>query len=104
MLTSPRSGYIAGINAEHIGLLSMRLGAGRFKKDDQIDHRTGLILQAKVGKYCYANDPLVEVHARSESEAESIRAELLAAYTWSESPVKPESLIHATIRPREIQK
>ena len=32
MLFAPCSGYIAGIEAEQIGLASMRLGAGRFKK------------------------------------------------------------------------
>src|SRR6266705_4639673 len=52
MLIAPRSGYIAGIESEQMGLASMRLGAGRFKKGEQIDHRTGFILQAKVGDYC----------------------------------------------------
>src|SRR5438105_8575316 len=47
MLTAPRSGYIAAIAAEQVGLASMRLGAGRFRKGEQIDHRTGFILQAK---------------------------------------------------------
>ncbi len=99
MLTAPRSGYIAGIQAEHVGLVSMHLGAGRFKKGDQIDHRTGLILQAKMGDYLHANDPLVEIHARSEAEAASVRNALLACYTWSDEPVKVESLIYDIIRP-----
>jgi pyrimidine-nucleoside phosphorylase len=99
MLTAPRSGYIAGIQAEQVGLVSMRLGAGRFKKGDQIDHRTGLILQAKMGDYLHAHDPLVEVHARSEAEAASVRDTLLACYAWSDEPVKVEPLIYDTIRP-----
>src|SRR6266700_1058152 len=40
MLLAPRSGYIAGIEAEQVGLANMRLGAGRFKKGERIDHRT----------------------------------------------------------------
>jgi pyrimidine-nucleoside phosphorylase len=99
MLTAPRSGYIAGIQAEQAGLVSMRLGAGRFKKGDQIDHRTGLILQAKMGDYLHADDPLVEMHARSEAEAASVRDVLLACYTWSDEPVKVVPLIYDTIRP-----
>src|SRR6266700_826803 len=51
MLVAPQSGYIAGIQSEQMGLASMHLGAGRFKKGDEIDHRTGLVLQAKVGDY-----------------------------------------------------
>jgi pyrimidine-nucleoside phosphorylase len=99
MLTAPRSGYIADIQAEQIGLVSMHLGAGRFKKGDQIDHRTGLILQAKRGGYLHTNDPLVEIHARSEAEAEAVRDALLACYTWSEEPVKVGMLIYDMIRP-----
>ncbi len=41
LLTTPCSGYLAHIDAEQIGLVSMHLGAGRFKKGDPIDHRTG---------------------------------------------------------------
>ncbi len=63
MLHARRTGYIAGIQSEQIGLASMRLGAGRFKKGDAIDHRTGLVLQAKIGDHLKAGEPLVEIHA-----------------------------------------
>jgi len=99
MLKAPRGGYIAAIHSETIGLASMRLGAGRFEKGDQIDHRTGLVLQAKVGDYRYAGEPLIEIHARSESEAASIEPELLSAYRWSDAPVSPPPLIHDIVRP-----
>jgi len=99
MLGAPGSGYIAGIEAEQVGLASMRLGAGRFKKGEQIDHRTGFILQAKVGDYREAGDPLVEIHARSESEADSVRDALLECYKWSEAPVAIGPLVLDTIRP-----
>ena len=99
MLISPRSGYIAGIQSEQMGLASMRLGAGRFKKGEQIDHRTGFILQAKVGDYCRAGEPLVEIHARNESEATAVQEELLACYTWSDAAVTVGPLIYDIIRP-----
>ncbi len=99
MLTSPRSGYIASIHSEQIGLASMHLGAGRFKKGDKIDHRTGLVLQAKVGEYVRQGEPLIAIHARSEQEAEAIQDMLLACYQWSEEPVRVEPLIHDVIRP-----
>ncbi|GAC1649773.1 MAG: pyrimidine-nucleoside phosphorylase [Ktedonobacteraceae bacterium] len=99
MLTSPRSGYIASIHPEQIGLASMHLGAGRFKKGDNIDHRTGLVLQAKVGDYRHKGEPLLEIHARTEQEASAIQDMLLACYQWSEEPVDVEPLIHDIIRP-----
>ena len=99
MLPAPHSGYIAAIEAEEVGLASMHLGAGRFKKGERIDHRTGFILQAKVGDYRQAGEPLVEIHARSESEADGVREALLACYTWSDTPVTAGPLVYETIRP-----
>ncbi len=99
MLSAPRGGYIVAINAEQVGMASMRLGAGRFKKGDPIDHRTGFILQAKIGDYLRAGDPLVEIHARTRSEAASIQDELLACYTWSDAPPSLGPLIYDTLRP-----
>ncbi|HLL80849.1 MAG TPA: thymidine phosphorylase [Ktedonobacteraceae bacterium] len=99
MLTAPRSGYVASIEAEQVGLASMRLGAGRFKKGDPIDHRTGFLLQAKIGDSLREGDPLVEIHARTQAEAESVRDDLLACYQWSETSVTPGPLIYDTIRP-----
>jgi pyrimidine-nucleoside phosphorylase len=99
MVPAPRKGYIASINAEQIGLVSMRLGAGRYKKGDAIDHRTGLVLQAKVGDYCSAGEPLVEIHARNNEEALAIQKNLLDCYTWSETPVIPGPLLCDMVRP-----
>lgn len=99
MLCAPRDGYIAAIHADKVGLASMRLGAGRFHKGEQIDHRTGFVLQAKVGDYRRSGEPLVEIHARNEQEAADIQAELLACYNWSDTPVEVGPLIHAVIRP-----
>src|SRR5205085_4580125 len=98
MLAAPQSGYIAGIQSEQMGLVSMRLGAGRFKKGEQIDHGTGLMLQAKVGDYRRAGEPLVEIHARSEAEAASIRDTLLACYSWSDRPGEVGPVVYVTVR------
>ena len=99
VLPAPQSGYIAGIQAEQIGLASMRLGAGRFKKGEAIDHRTGFILRAKVGNYCRAGEPLLEIHARSENEAIAIQHDLLDAYIWSDEPVSTGPLVYTVIHP-----
>ena len=99
MLLAPCSGYIISIKAEQMGLASMRLGAGRFKKGEHIDSRTGFVLQAKVGDYRQAGEPLVEIHARSDSEAKDIQKALLDCYTWTDEPVTVGPLVYGTIRP-----
>lgn len=96
-LPAPRAGFIAGIDAERVGLASMKLGAGRFKKGDPIDHATGLLLYARIGDQVEAGQPLLEIHARSEAQARAIQAELLSAYQWSDAPVAPGPLIYREI-------
>ena len=99
ILVAPRSGFIAAIQSEQIGLVSMQLGAGRFKKGDEVDHRTGLVLQAKVGEYRKAGEPLVEVHARSNDEVANVYDALVACYNWSDAPVSVGPLVYDTIYP-----
>lgn len=99
MLRAPCSGYIANINAEQMGLASMHLGAGRMRKGDAIDHRTGLILQAKIGSFLQTGDPLIEIHARNEDEALAIQPALLACYRWSEGLTTSGPLIYETLYP-----
>lgn len=99
MLLAPYSGYIAGIQSEQMGLASMQLGTGRFKKGEEIDHRTGFILQAKVGDHRHAGDPLVEIHARTEAEAAAVQEPLLACYSWSDAPVMVGPLMYDIVRP-----
>jgi thymidine phosphorylase len=83
---APRDGYITAIDAERLGLASVRLGAGRARKGDPIDHSVGLVLHAKVGAAVERGRPLLQVHARSQDEARAIHEELLAAYTWGDEP------------------
>jgi len=99
MLRVPRTGYLAEIEAEGLGLACMRLGAGRFQKGDAIDYRTGFVLQAKVGDHLSSGDPLIEIHARSEDEVSSIQNAVLACYHWSEAPVNAGPLVYDTLRP-----
>ncbi len=51
-------GYIAGFDTEKIGIVSVRLGAGREKQGDTIDHSAGLILKKKTGEAVKAGDTL----------------------------------------------
>jgi thymidine phosphorylase len=99
-VTSPQSGYLAAIHAEQVGKVAGLLGAGRRRKGDTIDPAVGLLLRAKVGDHVAQGDPLVEIHARSRSEAVTVRGALLAAYQWSDQPPAPHPLLLERIEER----
>ena len=96
-LISPQSGYLQEVRARTFGEVTVKLGGGREKKSDAVDHRVGMILHAKVGDEVAAGDVLCEIHARTEAEARTAAQELLTAYAWSAKPVEPPALIKTTI-------
>jgi pyrimidine-nucleoside phosphorylase len=97
VITAPQSGYIARMDAERIGMASVRLGAGRLKQGDPIDHAVGLMLLAKMGDRLDAGAPLIEVHARDAAQVASIHDDLLDAYTWSDAPPAPLPLLLGSV-------
>lgn len=48
---APADGYITHMDSEKIGLTAVLLGAGREKKDDDINHAAGIIIAAKTGDF-----------------------------------------------------
>ena len=75
----------------------MRLGAGRERKEDPIDHAVGIVVHAKPGDEAAAGDALAHVHARDQAGAEQAAAEVLAAYTLVDGPVERPPLLLGTI-------
>jgi pyrimidine-nucleoside phosphorylase len=78
---APEAGHVHAIAATAIGEAALRLGAGRVRKEDEIDHGVGIVCLTKRGDSVKAGAPLAEIHARSEEAADRAVAEVLAAYT-----------------------
>ncbi len=94
---STAAGYVAHIEADEVGLVSMHLGGGRATKDSEIDLSVGVILRKKVGEYVEVGEVLAEIHAASDDAAARAAEELVACYTLSDTPVEPLPLIKRVI-------
>ncbi len=68
------AGVIERCSALAIGRAAMRLGAGRERKEDAIDHAVGIVVYAKAGARVSAGDVLATVHARGEVDVDGVRA------------------------------
>jgi len=86
-VAAPVDGYVESIDALAVGLASLELGAGRVRKEDKVDHAAGLVIQAPVGARVRAGEPLVVVHARSESLVLQVASRLQRAWRLSEHEV-----------------
>jgi pyrimidine-nucleoside phosphorylase len=91
-ILSPRSGYLAGVNARRVGETAALLGAGRARKGDPVDHAVGVVIHHKVGDFVEEGAPLFTLHANDSARLEKAREILLAAHTWSEQPVEPRPI------------
>ncbi|MDP9256713.1 MAG: thymidine phosphorylase [Actinomycetota bacterium] len=94
---APRAGAVALCGALAIGRAAMRLGAGRERKEDAIDHAVGIVVHAKPADEVAAGEVLAHVHARDEASARQAAAEVLAAYSLVDGPVARPPLLLETI-------
>jgi len=62
-------GWLWGVDAEGVGLVSLHLGGGRATKESEIDLAVGLVMNKKVGEPVKAGESLAVIHARSEETA-----------------------------------
>ncbi len=97
-VAAPRGGYIAGINAEQVGLTVVDLGGGRTKKGDSVDHSVGIVLKHKIGDHVARGEPLLTLHANDRAKFDAAKERLLAAYEFSDTAIKPPTLIHKVLK------
>lgn len=84
------SGFITHIDANKIGELAKKLGAGRMQKEDSIDHGVGISLSVKVGDYVLEQEELLRVYF--DGQDISVQ-ELLDCFTFSQDVKEKEPLI-----------
>ena len=63
-------GYVYEINAEKVGRIACFLGAGRLKKEDNIEYEVGIVLNKKVGDIVNNNEILAYVHSNNVQKLE----------------------------------
>jgi pyrimidine-nucleoside phosphorylase len=93
-LLADRSGRLAAVQAEAVGLASGALGAGRMRRGDPVDPAVGIVLRPKIGDRLAAGEPIGEVHARTEDEAAGAGRRVLAALEIVDGPVDVPELVH----------
>lgn len=86
-VNADQTGYLSEINARVIGETSVRLGAGRGRKNDSIDHSVGIVIRYKVGDFVQQGDPLFTIHANDTAKLENAKTLIKSAHKWSAKPV-----------------
>ncbi len=90
-------GYIYEINAEHIGKLACKLGAGRIKKEDEIDKTVGIEICKKTSDYVQKGDILAYIYLNKENKIQESTNELLNIFKISNEKKTKEKTILGVI-------
>jgi pyrimidine-nucleoside phosphorylase len=96
-IPAERSGYLGAVDAEAIGRAAVALGAGRARKGDPVDPAVGILFRPKIGDAVEAEQPIGEVHARSEKLAAAVVRTVTDALRLVEHPVPAPPLVHAVV-------
>ena len=88
---APREGVVRSCHALRLGEAAMRLGAGRARKEDAVDHAVGIVVAAKAGERVERGGPLAMVHARSAGEVDA--AAVAACFDIGDGPFEPPPVV-----------
>ena len=75
-----RRGIVNKLNAEEVGKIAMKLGAGRLRKEDEIIKEVGIELNKKVGNNVEIGDILAYIHGNNEEFTEKAVIDLRNVY------------------------
>ena len=82
-------GYISAMNTEGVGSVCVALGAGRQRKEDEIDPSAGIILCKKTGDYVKKGDLLATLYCSDEALFEQAQSRYREVLSFSQT--KPDS-------------
>jgi pyrimidine-nucleoside phosphorylase len=74
-----REGFVTDVDAMGVALEALRLGAGRAKAEDKVDHAVGISGLGKIGERVGKGAPLCVIHANDTEALEAARAILAKA-------------------------
>ncbi|MBR3740343.1 MAG: thymidine phosphorylase [Clostridia bacterium] len=96
-------GFLAHVNGTALGLAAQRMGAGRIRKEDEIDPVVGFVMEKRIGDAVKKGDVLCTLHAASEESAKETEERVLSALEFTKEPVPKARLLYALITPQGVK-
>ena len=93
-----RTGFIAEMAAQEIGRASQHLGAGRLRKEDEIDFTAGIRMHVRIGDFVKEGDVLATLYGADSRRLEEAEIIMEAAIRISAEPATPPKLIQKIIQ------
>lgn len=91
------SGFIARTDTEKIGIASVLLGAGREKKEDEIDYAAGILLRKKMGDAVQKGDVIAHLFTNDETRFAAAEEMYSTAITYAAQKPQLPKLVQAMV-------
>jgi len=102
VITAPVDGFVTRCDALTIGLAATRLGAGRERKEDDIDCGVGITLEAKIGDRVARGDILAVVRFNDQAKWDGQKDRLASAWSIDMKAPHPHDLVVERIDSSQI--
>jgi len=90
---APRAGFVEAIATEKMGFLSIDIGCGRRKREDEIDFAAGFLVEKTVGDRVEKGEPLAILCLGDRAAPRpNFEQELAALFTVGDTPASPPPL------------
>ena len=94
---SEKEGYIKKIKTEEIGKAAMIIGAGRAKKEDEVDHAVGINIFRKVGEKIGKNEKIAEIYYNDDKNVNESKNMVIDAFVITSEKVEEPKAIFEII-------
>ncbi|MCK2238305.1 MULTISPECIES: thymidine phosphorylase [unclassified Crossiella] len=98
VVEAPETGTLTTLDAYAVGVAAWRLGAGRARKEDPVQHAAGILCHAKPGEHVTKGQPLLELHTNTPEAFDGALDALAGSYEIGDSAPEAKPLILDTLR------
>src|ERR1700735_4060771 len=93
VLTADQDGGLRRLDARAVGVAAWRLGAGRARKEDEVNHAAGIVCLAKPGDEVVAGQPILELRTDDQTRFGPAIAALVGATAVGPAPAAAGPLV-----------
>ncbi|HEX9337888.1 MAG TPA: thymidine phosphorylase, partial [Pseudonocardiaceae bacterium] len=98
LVEAPTEGILASLDAYPIGIAAWRLGAGRARREDPVDHAAGVRCLARPGDQIAKGQPLFELHTNNKDTLSAAQEALTDAWYIGDTAPEPTDLVLDVLR------
>ena len=96
-ITAKEDGFIEKIPAKEIGKIACYLGAGRERKEDEIDNSVGIVLNKKIGDKVEKGEIILKIFANGESRLKEAEEKIKEIISISKERNKVKTILKTII-------